>query len=78
MFDHFLQIWIILTSLPGSYLIASKNKIMIKWGFLLLLISQFGYITTSFFPIFKFGLFITSIFFTFSWIKGFWIYWIKK
>jgi len=78
IFEQILQIWMIVTSILGSFFVASKNKNIIKWGFLLLFAGQVSYFYICFFPVFRFGLFITSIFFTFSWVKGIYHYWIQK
>ncbi len=76
MIDLICQIWIIVFALPAVFMISSENKKVAKYGYLLVLLSQPGYIITSIMPVFKFGLFIMTVVFTLGWAKGFYIYWI--
>ena len=71
-FDDFLQIGIILFGLSAMFLVAHKNK----WGFVVGLISQPFYFLSSY-RSGQWGIFITSFFYTASWVYG--IYnWFKE
>jgi len=73
IFDLFIQSGITLFGLTSMFLVSRKNK----WGFVIGLISQPFYFISSY-KTKQWGIFITTFFYTISWIYGIYNWFIKN